>query len=1330
MIQQFKFTIPQKLEDLGHPQEDPNVFYVNDELTSLEIAQRLPESEALLRDDPLNIAQEFNVFYSVLKNFNDLDSMTVDRAWTLMFKTSHAFKEQLREVFNVLNESRGSLNLDSSQNTSLSQDNRGNLFESLQEKLRHANALKMLVYIDCTFIQMFEDALSSQSHRQNFNESYVEGATPAARRKRKQRINDNARDISFKAYDSYKNRVMKNLLQLISQPLNRIADSPTEAREIVGCIMRVCYKMIENSSLNNLTKDKELLEVSFSLLGFGIEKFNQSLSFCLKFIQMLQHREQLAPLLADLVEFIVTRYEQRLLIGEILREIDRIDVKELSRDSSCPRAVSTFLISLSEKCPQEFLPSLNHIFGHLEQDSYIMRNASLAIMVNLIIKCLSQKDEDKTLRDELLDALLAHVRDITSYTRSKALSAWCTLCESQCIPITYVVPITDAAVGRLKDKSCLVRKNAVRFIISILSRNPFAARLPLQAFLDRYVKEKELLDDLIRAEQERTIKEEEALETISQSSQDQSITSDTDPETVHPSIRMKNLVLTEETPVVTQQRKVTYLEDAIAFTRHILKAIPCMLEMLLSKNITDTQEAIDFFVHCHEFGIDEALIGFKRMILLINMQEKSIKEAVSSAYKRIFFESTRYQGKSNVESLVVTNLINFVQTASIGECLSLEVLLGQFIESRDITPEMESELFARFTRRKSNTSMDEAIAAIQIAGMLASTKPDVISRHLQLCIQYGLSTDGCGEQESRLIRETCIAIKKSIPRKLAAEKRRTLRYAKDDPLFNRISDILVSSLNDMSSVHWFSMCDEALHIIFDLAEHPDMICEAIFNRLSEVLLKNAVESAATSQETQRKESPELVFQPISIQATGTTTCSSQNQATTELVNPIALARYIHFLGDVALNLSVFLEIHVLAELKIRNAKSNGGDTSLENISAHNISISSRRRSRRFGGANVSMNEDNLEEEVGLGGADAEDAELELIESICDDELVCGKNLLAKLSRVINEVVTDPFRYPHAELKQASSLALAKYMMVSTKYCNDHLRLLFTILEKSKDNAIKINLLIAISDLCIRFPNHLDGWTGKIFDCLQSEDVNVRRAALKILSRLVLCDILKAKDQISTMANLIVDDDEQIASYSRHFFLELSKKLNAIYNVLPDIISRLSDSKTGLDEERFRIVMKFMFELIDKSQHIDRLVDKLCGRFKDTDDERHWADLAYCLSLLKYSDKSMSKLYDKFDCYKDKLCIESVKESIILTISNYRKTAHLRAEMKQLLDEFEAKIAKTSGEESDQGEDEKENNNSGRQAEVAGQANGEITVNHDDQDTVMDDEAPSEIASEA
>lgn len=1286
MREQFKFIIPQKLEDLLHPQEDPNIFYVNDELTSLEIAQKLPAVEVRLQEDPLHILEEFGAIYSVLKNFHEIDPRIVDRTWTTIFKTTDSFKEQLREIFSVLNESIGSQTLNGSHLASQhlsqsSQDNRVNLFESLQEKLRFSNALKMLTFINCTFIQLFEDALASQTHRQNFNETYSETATPA-KRKKKQRLNDaNGKGVSFKDYDRFKERVMKNLLQLISLPMNKVAESPTEARDIAGQVMRVCYKMIENSAINNLTKNKDLLDINFSILGCGIEKYNQSLSFCLKFIQLLQYREQLAPLLADLVEFIVTRHEQRLLIGEILREIDRIDIKDLSRDSSCPRAVSTFLVNLSEKCPHEFMPSLNHMFGYLEQDSYIMRNASLAILGNLIIKVLHSndedkpiRDEDKALRDELLDVLLAHVRDITGYARSKALAVWCNLCENQCIPLTYIAPVTGAAVGRLVDKSCLVRKNALRFIISILSRNPFARKLPLKAFMEAYEKEKAILDKLIEEEKQTIENEGEVLETLSQSSQNDTIISDSaTEESSQPCLKKKNLALTEESAVVTQRRKVNYLSDAISFTKEIHKAIPIATDLLYSKNITDIQEAIDFFVHCHEFGIDEALIGFKRMILLINVQEKSVKDTISSAYKRIFFESSRYEGKSNRDSLVVANFLNFVQTASIGECLSLETLIGQFVQSEDFTREMERELWATFTKAKASTTNEESICAIQIIGMLATFRPDIINHNLQLCVQYGLASNGCSEQDSRLIRETCLAIRKSLPKKIE-ERRRSLRLAKDDELFKRLEIIQVESLTNMANEHWFSMCDEILRLIFDSAENPEQIAESMFSKMVDKLLKNAVQGhSLLTQDTNRNDSPDLVFQPASIQSGSIQ--ASQNH-TLEMVHPIALSRFIHFLGHLALNIAVFLELHVLLELKMRTATSN--DASKNNISTHNISISSRRRSRRYGG-NKSMDEQNLEEEIGLGGAEGEDVEMEFIGGICDEEIVCGKNLLSKLSRIIIEVVTDPFRYPHSELKQASSLALAKYMMVSAKYCHDHLRLLFTILEKTKDPEIKINLLIAISDLCIRFPNQLDGWTGKIFDCLQSGEVSVRRAALKILSRLVLCDILKAKDQISTMANLIVDDDEQIASYSRHFFLELSKKLNAIYNVLPDIISRLSDSKTGISEENFHVVMKFMLELIDKSHHIDRLVDKLCGRFMDTDDERHWSDLAYCLSLLKYSDKSMVKLFDKFDCYKDKLCIDSVRESISAAITNYRKTPHLKNEMKQMLDEFEAKILKCVGE---------------------------------------------------
>jgi len=40
-----------------------------------------------------------------------------------------------------------------------------------------------------------------------------------------------------------------------------------------------------------------------------------------------------------------------------------------------------------------------------------------------------------------------------------------------------------------------------------------------------------------------------------------------------------------------------------------------------------------------------------------------------------------------------------------------------------------------------------------------------------------------------------------------------------------------------------------------------------------------------------------------------------------------------------------------------------------------------------------------------------------------------------------------------------------------------------------------------------------------------------------------------------------------------FFTELSQKGNALYNVMPDIISRLSTPDLNLEEEKFKTIMK-------------------------------------------------------------------------------------------------------------------------------------------------------------
>jgi condensin complex subunit 1 len=126
--------------------------------------------------------------------------------------------------------------------------------------------------------------------------------------------------------------------------------------------------------------------------------------------------------------------------------------------------------------------------------------------------------------------------------------------------------------------------------------------------------------------------------------------------------------------------------------------------------------------------------------------------------------------------------------------------------------------------------------------------------------------------------------------------------------------------------------------------------------------------------------------------------------------------------------------------------------------------------------------------------------------------------------------------------------------------------------------------------------------------------------------------------------------------TQQFFKEIAHKSNILYNVLPDIISRLSDMKLNLEEDKYRTIMKYIIRLIQKDRQVESLVEKLCLRFKVTNEERQWRDIAYCLTLLTYTEKTMKKLVDLIGNFKDKVQVTEVYDSFKLIISNTSKLA--------------------------------------------------------------------------
>lgn len=174
------------------------------------------------------------------------------------------------------------------------------------------------------------------------------------------------------------------------------------------------------------------------------------------------------------------------------------------------------------------------------------------------------------------------------------------------------------------------------------------------------------------------------------------------------------------------------------------------------------------------------------------------------------------------------------------------------------------------------------------------------------------------------------------------------------------------------------------------------------------------------------------------------------------------------------------------------------------------------------------------------------------------------------------------------LKTAATLALSKFMCVSSKFCEDHLMMLFKVLETSREPAVRSNIVIALGDIAVCFATIMDQNSDKLYQGLHDKDLTVKKNTLMVLTHLILNGMIKVKGQLGEMAKCLEDEDKRISDLAHLFFTELSTKEKAIYNNLPDIISSLSSGATPVTEETFQTSMKFIFTFVDKVSGLLRI----------------------------------------------------------------------------------------------------------------------------------------------
>ncbi|CAJ1944395.1 unnamed protein product [Cylindrotheca closterium] len=1017
--------------------------------------------------------------------------------------------------------------------------------------------------------------------------------------------------------------------QKMSENRNRLwrRGVPDESVVVLPC--RIAYQMLE-SATGVIARKAASGDEAIAMIAATVDSCESLLGTIIAALMDMMHSyEHMAALCSELCTSVATN---KLPI-ELIREMGRLDThSQDTGKASGIKFVAPFINEMAQSRPRLVLVNISHIMPHLNSEPYYLRSAivgAIGHIIDHVGKSLSApgttEDEDKdgamsptnleNSRGTLLTILQERAHDVSSYTRSAALKAWIRLVQEGSIPVDSFISVTMIAMDRLKDKTVIVRKQALQLLTVLLENNPFLGELDPEPYR---LKLKEMYE-YVKAHLPQHLNE--AYQTKLQDSRENGETEEDilelESATLAAAIAEAD-IMEEETPANTEYKAkieaLKFAQSALDFIDQFENASSALHGMLLSANTSDVMEALRFFVKARHFKLPCAVTGMKQALTLMWSTEQNIKDEVLKAFIDVFIAVPGSDGKHVLPAnQIAYNLIVLVEVANVSELASIEEAVGHLVKNGKIPADVFSTLWAAAANGKSCAS------AIQIIGMAANTDSSIVDSksRLKTLLDVALGDETEERRDFGVVRAAAIALQR-------------IERAQVDPtcakylVLERIMEQLCAvargdwcvDLNEKDTMEWFSASEEAISALFIISPSPEICCADIIRGMHAQTL---------------------------------------GSGSVEKCNPLRLARFFHVLGHIALKLLVYTEA---LSGTVRRANAQKSLKRQEEMD----------KAKQMKGA---AEDDDIEAELGMA-AELEAENERKVAEIAEKEIV-GRGLLGIFGPIlVRVVVNEGQRFNNGVLLQAATLSLCKFMCVSSSFCEKHLAVVFTALANAppEDTVLRANTVIALGDLAFRFPNEVEPYTPRLYACLRDPATKVRRHTLMVLTHLILNDMVKVKGQVCEIALCLRDPDSRMRDTARLLFHELSKRSNnPVYNLLPDIISQLS--QTSVAKEDFRSIMTFLLGYIKKERQNEMLIDKLCHRFPKCTTISQTADITYCMTQLKVNEKSVKCMIDNFKLYKDALHDEEIRKHFSAIITKAKKLS--KPELKQGLEEWESKL---------------------------------------------------------
>ena len=1074
-------------------------------------------------------------------------------------------------------------------------------------------------------------------------------------------------------------------------------------------------------SIPSCAKDPDSVLHGAQVLGLTALRYQKVDEVAGALVELLNQYEHTPTMVAEILRYSVAEWDDGRLAAMVIQEIASTDPMEYERQQNATgekagvRSVAAFVDECSARLPKLMATQISLLLPHLGGKAWTLRSGIISAIGHLLAKAFDGAEDPSDKEDpaatvarlrtkqHLLDILCERTRDQSSYTRKAVLQTWEQLAQDRAIPLGHWQVVTSIATGRLEDKSSLVRKEAMRLMSCLMLHNPFGPSLPLDKFVASLELHSGMLEQVMTVEcnemeaqdapggaaggaaggaetgeategqEADVVKQEDPEDEMDgqQMARNEDGQHDGSHEQEHDMDSIPLRVATKtcaevgwDGTVEELQALVASLELAVDFSKSLTASMPSLVNLLASSTVSDVQDSIALLLTCKQFEIAGAPEAIRKMLTLIFSREQNVKDKVIEALDQLYLSG--WAGNNFTSEQAAQNLVDLACGATLGELGSLEEVVKCFHAKGLITGVTVHELWSIAEKNSREIHMPDAdvlTALTQLRGAMAimSMAVGVVPSHdslpasrvqIMLRIVFDMARG-----DALIARHACVALSRIGMQAFADTSYDDVR----NDVYAAFARAIVSS--EVPDAVWYTVAEASLAGLYALHPKPEDVSCAIIRTMADQAF------AGRDQE----------YNPP----------------------PSRLASKVFFvIGEVALRHLVLVEKaakHVRrARLDAERAAAEASGRPREDPSSrpgdaegcegceNEENDSDDERGGEDGddhgrgdAGNDEESDEDINAELGTGGV-AADAELDNMKEAAEKQIVQLNNGIIKpFAKMVIAACHHPsFNTADPILKSSALLALTKLMVVDVKICESNLQLIFTLLQnRVVEASIRSNLVIALGDLALRFPNSLEPWTEHVYRPLGDPDVSVRKTAMMVLTHLILNDMMKVKGHIAKMAARLEDEDDRVSALASLFFHELAKKeykgTSPIYNLLPDILSMLSQDGS-LSNAQFQSVMQQLLVHIKKDKHGDALVEKLCQRFLATEDVAQWRNIAFCISQLPMSDKGVKKLTDGHPSYKNALEDEETAQTMLGIVAKIKKSAS-KQESKELADDLENKV---------------------------------------------------------